>query len=156
MGLVLGHAAQRTEERLGLVGLEQQRQIIAASTAFSCSESFKASTRPVERVARIGRQAVVADVAAIAARVVGPFALVTIGAQRLQRAEREGVPIAAMRADDGRRPSPATTGLWLEAGGAQRLDAQGWCLARLPALKAIPIAPVKGGCGIGGEPWHRK
>jgi hypothetical protein len=86
----------------------------------------------IERVARIDRQTVVADVAAIALRVVGPFALVAIEAQRLQRAEAERVPIAAVRrvvVSEGRQcDSPL-----LKAGSAQGLDLELMAGALLPA-----------------------
>ena len=51
----------------------------------------------VERVVRIERHSVVADVASVAVRVVGPFAIVAVAAQRLQRPEPELVPVALMR-----------------------------------------------------------
>jgi hypothetical protein len=65
---------------------------------------------PVERMVGVDRQAVVANGAPIAMRIIGPFALVAIGAQRLQRAKAEGVPIASMRrkmiGDRRRRHAP--------------------------------------------------
>jgi len=45
----------------------------------------------------IEREPVIPDVTAIAARVVGPFAVVAVETQRLQRAEAKGVPVSAVR-----------------------------------------------------------
>jgi hypothetical protein len=100
----------------------------------------------VERVVRINRQAVVADVATIPVYIVSRLALVTIEAQRLQGAEAEAVPIAAVRwvvvSDGRRRDSPL-----LEAGGAQGLDLELMAGALFPAQQAVPFAP---GQGLGG------
>jgi hypothetical protein len=51
---------------------------------------------PVERMVGVDRQAVVANGAPIAMRIIGPFALVAIAAKRLQRPKPELVPIAAV------------------------------------------------------------
>jgi hypothetical protein len=65
---------------------------------------------PVERMVGVDRQAVVANGAPIAMRIIGPFALVAIAAERLQRPEAELVPIAFVRrkmiGDRRRRHAP--------------------------------------------------
>jgi hypothetical protein len=45
----------------------------------------------------VERQAVGVDVTTITTRILRPFAVVAIEAERLQGAEAEGVPVAAMR-----------------------------------------------------------
>jgi hypothetical protein len=48
-------------------------------------------------VSGVDRQAVVANVATITTRIVGPFCFVAVEAQTLQRSEAEEIPVAAMR-----------------------------------------------------------
>ena len=108
----------------------------------------------VKRVLRIDRQTVIAYVAPISMRIVGPFALVTIAAETLQRPEPEGVPIASMRrivVGDRRRGDAVPR----EAEGAERLDSKLVVSALSPALQRVPGPPGERLSGIGGERWHR-
>lgn len=85
-------------------------------------------------MARIDREAIVANRRAIAVRVVGPFALMAIAAETLQWAEPEGVPVAFVRRvmiGDRRRREAIPR----EAKGAQRLDAELMMSAPSPALQ---------------------
>jgi hypothetical protein len=104
---------------------------------------------------RIDRKAVVADVASVAALIVRPFAFVAIGAERLQRSEPKGVPIATMRrivVSDGRRSHAPL----VEARGAKRLDPELMMRATSPTLKTVPFTPRQRLRGIGVQGWHEK
>jgi hypothetical protein len=96
--------------------------------------------RTVERVAGVDGKTVVADVAAVAMQIVGPFPLVALEAQRLERPQAEGVPIAAMRRvviGDAGGINPALG----RARPAQRLDLELVRRPAPPALQPVPRSP---------------
>ena len=120
----------------------------------ACPSPAPASSRPVEWVARIEREAVVIHglAGAFAGAKAAMFVLVARLAKALQRPEAEGVPIAVVRLDvigDGRRRHLAG----LEASRAERLDAELVRAPFLPCRQAIPgtpgqrLARVKVACG---------
>jgi hypothetical protein len=100
------------------------------------------------------RKPVIADRRAIAVRVVGPFALVTVPAERLQGAEAEGIPVASVRrvviGDRRRRDA-----VGLEAGSAQRLERELVAGAPSPTLEAVPGSPGEHLRRVGDRGGHR-
>lgn len=94
----------------------------------------------VKRVPRVDRQAVLADIASISVGVVGPFLVVAIRAQRLQRTEHKGVVIAAMSrvmVGDRRRREASS----LAAQNAERIETELVSAPPSPALKRVPAPP---------------
>jgi hypothetical protein len=76
---------------------------------------------PIERMARVDRKAVITNVRAKAPSVDRPLPVVAVAAQRAERTEAEGVPVALMRwvmIRDRRRRETAS----FLAQDAQRLD----------------------------------
>jgi hypothetical protein len=101
--LASGRAAQRLgPRRTNCSATNATRAASPAGPRSGCAHipafgSLPVGRAPVKRMVRVERKAVVADVAAIAVVVVGPFASVTIAAEGLQRAQAERVPIASVR-----------------------------------------------------------
>jgi hypothetical protein len=107
----------------------------------------------VERMVRVDRKAIVANVVAIASLVDRPLALVAIPAERAQRAETESVPIAfvgrVMVGDRRRRDAVPP-----EAEGAQRLDPELAVSTLSPTLQAVPGTPGERLCWVGDAGRH--
>ena len=103
----------------------------------------------IERMTRIDRQAVVADVAAVAFVFDRLQAIVARFAERAQRTEDEGVPVAGVGRvviGDRRRRDAAR----FLAQGTQRLDRKLVVGPSSPGLERVPISPVERlrGCEI--------
>jgi hypothetical protein len=103
----------------------------------------------------IDRKAIVANVWPIAFVFDRLQTIMARLAQRAQRAEDELVVIALMRrvvVGDRRRRHAVP----LEAGSAQRLDAELMMSAPSPTLEAVPGSPGERLSGIGDTSWHQE
>jgi hypothetical protein len=104
-------------------------------------------------MARIEREAIVADIAAVTPFIRRPFVLVTIGAKRLQPAEAEGVPVAAVGRDViGDRRGDNVSAFATSA--AQGFGSQLIAGSFLPPLQAVPFAPRQALSGVEKGAWH--
>jgi hypothetical protein len=104
-------------------------------------------------MATVERQAILANVAAVAFSVRSPFAVMAGFAERLQTAGSEFIPVASVRLNViGDCRGRDTTGL--EAGGAERFDRKLMVADTKPQLHRVPSRPVTLAAGIGEARRH--